>query len=121
MIRRLSATGINVFQERNFRTLCSSTFRSSITSHRDSLLLLSHILQVLDCALKLPSVDRLRSLAGVLEGDTKVRAAGTGGFRRQDGGSSVANLEDWDLVNRYLARFLAHIKYAGDQLTILTD
>jgi hypothetical protein len=60
-------------------TLSSSSCASSITPHWNGLLVLSNILQVLDCALQLPAVDCLCGFAGVLEGDTEVGATSAGG------------------------------------------
>ena len=65
---------------------------ASIASHWDGLDLLGDILKELLGALELPAVDRLGSLAGVLERNTEVRAAGAGGLRRLDFGRSVSNL-----------------------------
>lgn len=54
--------------------------------------MLLDVLEELNGALQLPSVDGLGGLAGVLEGDTEVGAAGAGGLRRLDFGSSVTDL-----------------------------
>lgn len=54
--------------------------------------MLLDILEELNCTLQLPAVDRLSSLAGVLEGDAKVGTAGAGGLRRLDLGGSVSDL-----------------------------
>lgn len=50
------------------------------------------ILEVLESALKLPAVDSLGSLVGVLEGNTEVRAAGAGGLGGFDLCRGVADL-----------------------------
>jgi hypothetical protein len=66
------------------RTLSASSSAPSIPTHRHALLQLLHILEILDRALNLPAVDGLRSLAGVLEADTQVRAPRASGLRRCD-------------------------------------
>jgi len=50
-------------------TLTRSSCTPSVPPHGHGLLLLNHIVEVGQCALQLPAVDRLRRLAGVLEGD----------------------------------------------------
>jgi hypothetical protein len=45
--------------DQGYRTLCSPSGSSSISSHGDSLLVFLDILQKLDSALQLPAVDRL--------------------------------------------------------------
>ena len=50
------------------------------------------VLEVLEGTGDLPSVDRLRGLAGVLEGNTKVGAARAGGLAGLDLGGSVTDL-----------------------------
>jgi hypothetical protein len=57
-------------------TLCTAAGAASITPHGDRLLLLRDVSEVGQGALKLPSVDGLGGLAGVLEGDTQIAAAG---------------------------------------------
>jgi len=54
--------------------------------------MLEHIVEKGEGALKLPSVDSLRSLAGVLERGAEVAAASPGGLCVVDGGVCVANL-----------------------------
>ena len=60
------------------RTLGGPSGAAGISSHGHSLLLLGHILEELLGALQLPAVDRLGGLAGVLERDAEVGAAGAG-------------------------------------------
>jgi hypothetical protein len=48
-------------------TLCSTSSSTSISSHRNCLLVLLYVLKELDCALQLPSRNRLRNLAAVFE------------------------------------------------------
>lgn len=52
-----------------------------------------HILQISNSALQFPSVDRLCSLAGVLEADTKIGAAGACALRAGDRLGCVADLK----------------------------
>ena len=74
-------------------TLCASANATSISPHRDYLLELLHILEVLEGAIQLPAVDSLCGLASVLEGDSKVRATALGRFRGRDSVSgSVSDL-----------------------------
>jgi hypothetical protein len=47
------------FSDQGYRTLCSPSGSSSISSHGDGLLVFLDILQKLDRALQLPAVDRL--------------------------------------------------------------
>lgn len=54
--------------------------------------MVNHIIQVGKGARKFPSVDGLRRLPGVFEGDTKVGAAGSSGFAWLDLGCCVADL-----------------------------
>lgn len=75
-------------------SLCASSGRASITPHGHGLLLLSHILEVSQSALELPSIDRLGRLAGVLEGDAEVAAASPGGLCVVDFGFCVADHRD---------------------------
>lgn len=63
-----------------------------VPAHGDGLLVLLDVLEELNGALQLPSVDGLSGLAGVLEGDTEVGTAGAGGLRRLDLGGSVTDL-----------------------------
>lgn len=56
--------------------------------------MLQDIAEVGEGALEFPAVDGLRSLAGVLEGYTKVAAASAGGLCAVDAGCSVANLPE---------------------------
>jgi hypothetical protein len=53
---------------------------------------LQDIAEVGEGALELPAVDGLGSLAGVLEGDAEVAAAGASRLCAVDAGCSVANL-----------------------------
>lgn len=78
----------------DMRTLTRSPCTPSVPPHGHGLLLLNHIVEVGQCALKLPAVDRLSCLAGVLEGDAQVGTARAGGFRRLDVGGCVADLEE---------------------------
>ena len=75
-----------------FRTLGSATDATAVPTHGDGLLVLLDVLEELDGALQLPSVDGLSGLAGVLEGDAKVGTAGAGRLRRLDLGGSVSDL-----------------------------
>lgn len=74
------------------RTLSSTADGAAVASHRDGLLLVNDILEEGLGALELPAVDGLGSLAGVLERNTEVRAAGAGGLHRGNLSRSVPNL-----------------------------
>jgi len=75
------------------RTLSSATDATAVASHGDGLLLLKDILKELLGTGELPAVDRLSGLAGVLEGNTEVRAARAGRLRRGNFCRCVPNLE----------------------------
>jgi hypothetical protein len=62
------------------RTLGSTACAPGITSHRYSFAVVLHILEIGEGTLELPAVDGLGGLAGVLEGDAQVGAAGARGF-----------------------------------------
>lgn len=70
----------------------AATGAAGVPAHGDSLLLLLDVLEELDGAVQLPAVDGLGGLAGVLERDTQVRAAGAGRLGRLNLGSSVSDL-----------------------------
>ena len=74
------------------RTLGAAAGAAGISSHGDGLLVLLHILQEGNSALKLPAVDGLSRLAGVLEGDSQVGTAGAGRLGGLDLGRGVSNL-----------------------------
>lgn len=59
-------------------TLGSATGGTGISAHGNGLLVIDDILEVDESTLQLPSVDRLGSLAGVLEADAEVRAPSAG-------------------------------------------
>ena len=59
-------------------TLGSAAGRTGISAHGNGLLVIDDILEVDESTLQLPSVDRLGSLAGVLEADAEVRAPSAG-------------------------------------------
>jgi hypothetical protein len=75
-----------------FRTLGGAADGTGVPAHGDSLLVLLDVLEELNGALKLPSVDGLSRLARVLERDTEVGTARAGGLRRLDLGGSVTGL-----------------------------
>lgn len=54
--------------------------------------MLADVLEELDGTLKLPAVDGLGSLAGVLERDTEVGTTSAGALRRSDLSCGVTNL-----------------------------
>ena len=56
-------------------TLRGATNSSSISPKWHNLLVIDDIIQVSESTLKLPAVDRLRSLASVFEGDTEVSSS----------------------------------------------
>jgi hypothetical protein len=74
------------------RTLSGATGATSVPPHGDGLLVLLDVLEELDCALQLPAVDRLSSLARVLEGDAEVGTARAGRLRGLDLGGCVSDL-----------------------------
>lgn len=59
-------------------TLGSATDGTGISAHGNGLLVIDDILEVDESTLQLPSVDRLGSLAGVLEANAEVRAPSAG-------------------------------------------
>lgn len=73
-------------------TLRGPASATSVTSHGDGLLLLDDVLEELLGALKLPAIDRLGRLAGVLEGRAEVRPAGPSRLRRGNLSRCVPNL-----------------------------
>jgi hypothetical protein len=74
-------------------TLRSASSATSVPPHGDRLLLLQNVSEVGEGAVKLPSVDGLSSLAGVLEGNAEVAAASPGGLCVVNVGCCVADLE----------------------------
>lgn len=78
-------------------TLSGPPGAPGIPPHGYSLLVVNHIVQIGEGARKLPAIDGLRRFAGVFEGDTKVRAAGSSGFSRLDLCCCVADL--WKRVS----------------------
>ena len=62
------------------RTLRSPALAARIPPHRDGLLVLAHILEVLERPLQVAAVNGLCRLARVLEGDAEVGAAAAGGL-----------------------------------------
>lgn len=76
----------------SLRTLGSSASAASISSHGNSLLVLLDVLEEGHGTLELPAIDGLGGLAGVLEGDTEVGAAGAGRFRGLDLSRCVSDL-----------------------------
>jgi hypothetical protein len=77
-----SSSGFPLFRRPDSRnsalTLRGSASAAGVSPHGDGLFVLHNIAEVGDGALKLPSVDRLGSLAGVLEGSAEVAAASAG-------------------------------------------
>jgi hypothetical protein len=73
-------------------TLCGAASAAGIPPHGNSLLLFQDIAQKGKGTLKLPSVDGLGRLAGVLERGTKVAAASPGGLCVVDARCCVADL-----------------------------
>ena len=74
-------------------TLSSASNAAGVPPHGDSLLVLQDISEVGKGAVKLPAVDSLSSLAGVLEGYAEVAAAGASRLCAVNGGGTVANLQ----------------------------
>lgn len=73
-------------------TLSSATSATSIPPHGHSLHLVGDILEESEGTLQLHAIDGLGGLAGVLEADTQVRAAGAGALRGRNFLSSVTDL-----------------------------
>lgn len=77
----------------NLRTLCTSSSRSSISSHGHSLLQFLNVGEILQGTLEFPAVDGLCGLTGVLEADTKITATAASRFGTGDAvGGGVADL-----------------------------
>jgi hypothetical protein len=74
------------------RTLCSTASAPGISPHWHSLDVALDILEVGDGAGKLPAVDGLGGLAGVLVGDAEVGAAGARRLGWLEVGGGVADL-----------------------------
>jgi len=74
-------------------TLSSASSAASVPPHGNGLLVLQDISEVGERAVELPAVDGLGGLAGVLEGNAEVAAAGAGRLCAVNGGCSVANLQ----------------------------
>lgn len=79
---------------RGLLTLSSASSAASVPPHGNGLLVLQDISEVGEGALELPAVDSLSRLAGVLEGNAEVAAAGAGRLCAVNGGCSVANLQE---------------------------
>lgn len=74
------------------RTLGSAAGTAGVAAHGNSLVVALDVLEELESTLELPAVDGLGSLAGVLERDTEVGAAGAGRLGGQNLGRSVTDL-----------------------------
>lgn len=70
--------GIDYHRPGGALTLGSATGGTGISAHGDGLLVIDNILEVDESTLQFPSIDRLGSLAGVLEADAEVRAPSAG-------------------------------------------
>lgn len=113
------------------RTLGGSAGAAGISSHGDGLDVLLHILEELDGALKLPAVDGLGGLAGVLEGNSEVGAAGAGrllgedllgsvsdlnGFRRRENVSRTRSFRREGIKVRFVEKYFAmHTKRENNE------
>jgi len=71
--------------------LSSASSAASVPPHGNGFLVLQDISEVGERAVELPAVDGLGGLAGVLEGNAEVAAAGAGRLCAVNGGCSVAN------------------------------
>ena len=80
-------------------TLCGASSAAGIPPHGNRLLVLQNISKICESTLKFPAVDSLRRLAGVLEGNAEVAAAGAGRLCAVDAGCSVANLPELAPMN----------------------
>lgn len=74
------------------RTLSSAAGTAGVAAHGDGLVMALDVLEELESTLELPAVDGLGGLAGVLERDTEVGAAGAGRLGGQNLGRSVTDL-----------------------------
>lgn len=81
------------------RTLRSPPCTPSIPPHGHRLLMIDHIAQVGQRALKLPAIDGLGCFAGVFEGDAEIGTVSAGGFALFDRGGCVADLEKQEWVS----------------------
>lgn len=88
-------------ERENVFTLSGSPCAAGIPPHGDRFCVPDDVVEVGDGALEFPAVDSLSGLAGVLEGDTEVGAAGASGFGGGNAtlGGCVADLE-WVLAAR---------------------
>ena len=88
------------------RTLRSTASAPSISSHRYGFFVFLDVGEVGEGALQLPAVDRLRRLAGVLEGDTQVGTASARGLAGFDVCGCVADLRGarWLALRRCTGR-----------------
>lgn len=75
------------------RTLGSPADGTSVAPHGNGLLLVDDVLEEGLGALELPAIDRLGSLAGVLEGNAEVRPAGASRLGRRNLSRCVPNLK----------------------------
>lgn len=98
-------------------TLGGATSAPGISPHGNSLDVSLDILKVLDGALKLPAVDGLGGLAGVLEGHTEVGATGAGGLGVVDVGGSVTDL----IYMLILSACAGHERVSRTILSVLLD
>lgn len=84
----------SIQQAKSIRTLGGAAGGAGVAAHGDGLLVLLDVLEELDGALELPAVDGLGGLAGVLEGNAQVGAAGAGRLGGLNLGRSVSHLKD---------------------------
>lgn len=89
-------------------TLSGASSGASVAPHGNGLLVVEDIAEVGESALKLPSVDGLGGLAGVLERNTEVGAASAGALCVVEGGCSVTNLRQQLISHSRMAA--AHLR-----------
>jgi hypothetical protein len=100
-------------------TLSCASSAAGEPPHGNGLLVLENISEVGQGALELPAVDGLGGLAGVLEGDAEVAAAGAGRLCAVDAGCCVANLHC--ISASFLRERLHRADGAAEGRTILSD
>jgi hypothetical protein len=95
-------------RSRGSLTLSGASSGTGVAAHGNGLLVVEDVAKVGEGALKLPSVDGLGGLAGVLERNTEVGAASAGALCVVEVGCSVTNLRQQLISHSRLAA--AHLR-----------